>query len=40
VVGLPVGLVSLVALGVLFFIGRRIRRSGPPAQVVVPPTGG
>lgn len=40
VVGLPVGLVSLVVLGVLFFIGRRIRRSGPPAQVVVPPTGG
>jgi hypothetical protein len=40
VVGLPVGLVSLVVLVVLFFIGRRIRRSGPPAQVVVPPTGG
>lgn len=40
VVGLPVGLVSLVVLGVLFFIGRRIRRSGPPAQVVVPPAGG
>jgi hypothetical protein len=37
VVGLPVGLVSLIVLGVVLLVARRIRRSGPPAQVILPP---
>ena len=40
VVGLPVGLAILIVLGLAFFLARRIRRSGPPAQVIVPPTEG
>ncbi|HEY2887987.1 MAG TPA: DUF4349 domain-containing protein [Candidatus Limnocylindrales bacterium] len=40
VVGLPVGLAILIVLALAFFLARRIRRSGPPAQVIVPPTEG
>jgi hypothetical protein len=40
VVGLPVGLATLIALGLVFFVVRRIRRSGPPAQVTPPPAEG
>jgi hypothetical protein len=40
VVGLPVGLAVLVVLALAFVLARRIRRSGPPAQVMVPPTEG
>jgi hypothetical protein len=40
VVGLPVGLAVLIVLALAFFVARRIRRSGPPAQVIVPPTEG
>jgi Domain of unknown function (DUF4349) len=40
VVGLPVGLAGLVVLALAFFVARRIRRSGPPAQVILPPTEG
>jgi len=37
VVGLPVGLVGLIVLGLVVLVVRRIRRSGPPAQVILPP---
>jgi Domain of unknown function (DUF4349) len=40
VVGLPIGFVLLILLGLAIFIGRRMRRSGPPAQVMLPPVGG
>ena len=40
VVGLPIGFVLLILLGLVIFIGRRMRRSGPPAQVMLPPAGG
>jgi hypothetical protein len=40
VIGLPVGLAALIILALAFFLARRIRRSGPPAQVIVPPTEG
>jgi hypothetical protein len=40
VVGLPIGFVLLILLGLAIFIGRRMRRSGPPAQVMLPPAGG
>ena len=40
VVGLPVGIVSLIVLGLVLVVVRRIRRSGPPAQVIIPPAGG
>jgi hypothetical protein len=40
VVGLPVGLAVLIVLALALFLARRIRRSGPPAQVIVPPTEG
>lgn len=40
VVGLPVGLAALILLGLAIFVGRRIRRPGPPAQVILPPAEG
>jgi hypothetical protein len=40
VVGLPIGLAVLLLLGLAVFIGRKIRRSGPPSQVILPPAEG
>jgi hypothetical protein len=40
VVGLPVGLAALILLVLAIFVGRRIRRSGPPSQVILPPAEG
>jgi hypothetical protein len=40
VVGLPVGLASLILLGLVIFFARRLRRSGPPSQVIIPPAEG
>ncbi len=40
IVGLPVGLAVLILLGLAFFVGRRIRRSGPPSQAILPPAQG
>ena len=40
VVGLPVGVAALVVLAVVIFVLRRVRRSGPPAQVSLPPAEG
>jgi Domain of unknown function (DUF4349) len=40
VVGLPIGLVALLLLALAIFIGRRIRRSGSPSQVILPPAEG
>jgi hypothetical protein len=39
VVGLPIGIVALILLGLAIFIGRRMRRSQPSTQVIIPPTG-
>jgi hypothetical protein len=40
VVGLPIGLAVLILLALAIFVGRRIRRSGPPSQVILPPAAG
>ena len=40
VVGLPIGLAVLVLLALAIFVGRRIRRPGPPSQVILPPAEG
>ena len=40
VVGLPIGLSLLILLALAIFVGRRIRRSGPPSQVILPPAEG
>ena len=40
VVGLPIGLAVLLLLALAILIGRRIRRSGPPGQVILPPAEG
>jgi hypothetical protein len=40
VVGLPIGIAVLIALGVLIFLGRRLRRSRPRTELIAPPTEG
>ena len=40
IVGVPLVIVLLIVLGLVILVGRRIRRSRPATQVVVPPTDG
>lgn len=40
IVGVPLGIVLLLALGLAVVVGRRVRRSRPAAALVVPPTVG
>ena len=40
IVGLPIAIVVLILLGLAIFISRRLRRSRPSTELVVPPTGG
>jgi hypothetical protein len=40
IVGLPMAIVLLILLGLAIFVSRRLRRSRPSTELVVPPTGG
>jgi hypothetical protein len=40
IVGLPIAIIVLIALGLAILIGRRVRRSQPPTELLAPPTGG
>jgi len=40
IVGLPIAIVALILLALAILISRRLRRSRPSTELVVPPTGG